>query len=212
MREIKDMDPEITKNLAANLGASGTPLADERKEVYARYRCQGFTKSDSYRMAFGSTSTYVSQSAQALEKDNPDIGRRIAELTEEYTKLVLEFNPEQSLARWDALYAKAMEKGDVKAAITIQTHIDKLSGIGASTEKKKLNEGSANLTFVSDPRNWRTEADKMLASLKDKKINPEEALKVVNEARAELEKKLVGDQRFQPEKQKKTKTTKKETP
>jgi hypothetical protein len=196
-RTKNDLDPEILKSLAASVGTVGKPLDHERWEVYARYRCQGFTRSDSYRIAYESTSLNVSELARQLEREHPEVLARIAELTEEYTKLVLEFNPEQSLARWDALYAAAMSKGDVKAAITIQTHIDKLSGVGSATEKKKLNEGSANLTF-SDPRDWRAGASKALESLKHLKSKDEveEALSVVNATRADLETKvLVGDKR-----------------
>lgn len=137
--KLSDLDDKGKKKpiLRAGKMESGERLyLSEKHEQYCRYRADSYTPQRAYALIYPLSSS-PGTSAAALEKKE-EIIERIRQLQLERASMAKLVDPQESLVRWNEIFLKAQEEGDISTAIIAQKQIDKINGAETAMMKQQL--------------------------------------------------------------------------
>lgn len=137
--KLPDVDEKGHKKPLLRAGSmeSGERLyLSEKHEQYCRYRCDSYSPARAYALVYPTNGT-PTNAASALER-KPEIVERIKQLQMERASMAKLVDPQESLARWNEIFLRAQEDGDVAVAIAAQKQIDKINGADQAVLKQQL--------------------------------------------------------------------------
>lgn len=108
----------------------------EKQELYCKLRADGHNKTRAYRIAYPDDKTPGANSVHLEAREH--VQKRIEELKQERAWAAKLVDPQESLVRWNEIYLKAMENGDIKVAIEAQKQIDKINGAEQAVVRQQL--------------------------------------------------------------------------
>lgn len=130
-------DDRINPKLKGGSIESGERLyLSEKHEQYCRYRADSYSPARAYALVYPD-SGFPGISAAALEKKE-EIKERISQLQLERASMAKLVDPQESLVRWNEIFLKAQEEGDIATAIVAQKQIDKINGAEQAVMKNQL--------------------------------------------------------------------------
>ena len=102
----------------------------EQEEVYAQYRAAGFSKTKAAQKAYDTQNPrQMGYEAEKRER----VARRIAELKEERAESA-GLDVDEQIRRYNDLYLRALEKGQLATAKQMLERIDAIGGFDAPTK------------------------------------------------------------------------------
>lgn len=157
--KLPDTDDKGKKKPLVRSGSleSGERLyLSEKHEQYCRYRADSYTPQRAYALVYPLNGN-PSASANALEKKE-EIIERIRQLQLERASMAKLVDPQESLVRWNEIFLKAQEEGDISTAIIAQKQIDKINGAEQAVLKQQLEvkgvfRGDSEEEWVKNARN-----------------------------------------------------------
>lgn len=169
--EVMNKDPKAKTKLP-NRHGQASKIRDEdivltpKQEMYAKYRAEGYTKTQAYRMS-NPDDKNPGPNSYHLENNNEKVAARIEQLRKERAWAAKLVDPQESLARWNMIYLKAMEDKDIKTAIEAQKQIDKINGAEASVVRQQLEV--KGLFRGDDEDDWKINASRIMEILQETK-------------------------------------------
>ena len=136
---LSDLDDKGKKKpivRAGNMESGERLYLSEKHEQYCRYRADSYTPQRAYALVYP-LSNNPGTSATALEKKE-EIQERIRQLCIERASMAKLVDPQESLVRWNEIFLKAQEEGDISTAIIAQKQIDKINGAEQAVMKQQL--------------------------------------------------------------------------
>lgn len=137
--KLSDLDDKGKKKPIVRAGSieSGERLyLSEKHEQYCRYRADSYTPQRAYALCYPLNQN-PTMGGNQLEK-KPEIIERIKQLQMERASMAKLVDPQESLVRWNEIFLRAQEEGDINTAIIAQKQIDKINGAEQAVMKQQL--------------------------------------------------------------------------
>jgi hypothetical protein len=137
--KLSDLDDKGKKKPILRSGSieSGERLyLSEKHEQYCRYRADSYTPQRAYALCYP-LNMNPTVGGNQLEK-KPEIIERIKQLQMERASMAKLVDPQESLVRWNEIFLRAQEEGDISTAIIAQKQIDKINGAETAVLKQQL--------------------------------------------------------------------------